>query len=201
MDCRSARVAIDRQAVDPAVQAHIESCAACQQERRLAVALRSALIVDAPPELSARLLALATPAPPSRVDAALKQALVVPVPPKLSRQLQMLVPGAPPVQTVRRPWVMPVYALTVVLLGVVLFFAGQVYGLALQELGVSELWQAAAQLPQQWLDQFYVFFPQGRYVVGMFLALQQALQWVLVGLVMWAVLEMGTLQRAQRITS
>jgi hypothetical protein len=170
-------------------------------EQRFEGALRSALVIEAPPELSARLLALIQPAPaPSRLDHAIKHAVVTPAPPELSARLRLLVPGAAPATqpaTSTRRWVMPIYAATAVLLGVLIFFAAQVYGMALQELGVTELWRTAAALPNQWLDQFYAFFPQGQYIVRAFMQLQQALQWVLIGLLMWAVLEMRTPQRAR----
>ena len=200
MDCGGVQAALHRAEIDPMVEAHLESCIACADERRTAMAVRSALVVEAPPELEARLLALVAPAAaPSRLDIALEQALVVPAPPGLSDRLQQLVPGAVPVQPARRPWVMPVYAATALLLGVLLVFAGQAYGLALQELGIGELWREVAELPRMWLDQFYAFFPQGQYVVGAFLSLQRALQWVLVGLLMWAVLEMRTPRRARSV--
>ena len=164
-------------------------------EQRVTLALRSACIVEAPPDLSARLLALAQPAPaPVRLDAAMRGAVVVTVPPDLSRRLEMLATGTVPVAA-RRPWLVPVYALTAILLGVLLFVAGQAFGLALEELGVVELWQAAAALPTQWLDRAYAYFPQGQYVVALFFSLQRALQWLLVGLLMWAVLELRAPQR------
>jgi hypothetical protein len=190
MDCQSVRQTLDERIIDPAAEAHLEACSGCATVRRVSTALRTALVVEAPPEVSARLLALAMPAPePARLDAALKSALVVPVPPDLSRRLDLLVAGPVPVPA-RRPWLMPVYAATALLLGILLFFAAQVYGVVLQQLGVSELWGSAAQLPGQWLQQLYTYFPQGHYVVDVFWSLQGALQWVLVGLLMWAVLEM-----------
>jgi hypothetical protein len=159
-------------------------------ERRVEQALRASLAIEAPPELSARLLALAAPvAQPARLDVALKQALVMPVPEELTARLQQLVPNVA-VQPRRKPWVMPVYALTAALVVVLLIASGQVYGLALQQLGISELWQAAAAMPTEWLNRLFESFPQGRYVVDAFLSLQRALQWVLIGLLMWAVLEM-----------
>ena len=101
-------------------------------------------------------------------------------------------------QRTRRPWVMPVYAMTTLLLSVVLVLAGQVYGLALEQLGISELWRGVAQLPGEWLQQLQTVFPQAQYLVTMFFSLQRALQWVLAGLLMWAVLELRTPQRARQ---
>ncbi len=200
MDCRRMQEVLDERIVDPAVGTHLHGCPSCAAARRMSLALRSSLVVEAPPELSARLLALAAPAPqPSRLDAALRSALVVPVPSDLSRRLDLLAVGVTPVHVVRRPWLMPVYAATALLLGVLLFFAAQAYGAALQQLGVGELWAAAAQLPGHWLQQFYAFFPQGHYVVDAFFSLQRALQWVLIGLVMWAVLEMRMPRHARSV--
>jgi hypothetical protein len=199
MDCQSVRQALDERIIDPVAEAHLEACAHCATARRVAMALRASLVVEAPPEVSARLLALAMPAPePARLDVALKSALVVPVPPDLSRRLELLAAGAAPAP-VRRPWLMPVYVATALLLGILLFFAAQVYGVVLQQLGVSALWASAAQLPGHWLQQLYTYFPQGHYVVDLFWSLQGALQWVLVGLLMWAVLEMRRPQRARSV--
>jgi lysylphosphatidylglycerol synthetase-like protein (DUF2156 family) len=200
MDCREAQQIIDRRVIDPAVETHLGSCAQCAMERRVATALRSTVLVETPPELSTHLLALAAPAPrPARLDIALQNALVISAPPELSRRLEMLVPGVAPAPVARRPWLMALYAVTALLAGVLLFFAAQAFSLALQQLGVVELWQSAAQLPGQWLQQLYTFFPQGHYVVDAFLSLQRALQWVLAGLLMWAVLEMRTPRRARSV--
>ena len=191
MECRTTLGALDGAQISTDVQAHVDGCAACATQRRVAQALRAAVVVEAPPELSARLLALAAPVPqPARLDVALKQALMTPAPAELSARLQQLIPNSTVVPAKRPAWVMPVYALTAVLVAVLLIGAGQVYGLALQQLGVSELWHAAAALPSQWLTELYAVFPQGRYVVDAFLALQRALQGGLIGLRMWAVLEM-----------
>jgi len=190
-DCGIARAVLDGPALDAAMEAHLAGCATCAEERRVRMAVRSAVRFEAPPELSARLMALAMPAPqPARIDVALKQALVVQAPPDLSRRLQQLVPGAAVAPPVQRRWVMPVYVATAVLLSVVLVLAGQMYGLALQQLGLGQLWQSLAQMPQTWLDQFYVLFPSGRYLVEAFFSVQRVLQWVLIGLLMWVVLDL-----------
>ncbi len=198
MECESVRQMLDENELEPAVEAHVAGCNECTAERRVTLAVRSAFMLEVPPDLSARLLALAQPASqPSRLDLALREAVVMPAPAELTRRLELLVPASAGAQPVRRPWLMPLYMATVVVLGVVLFFAAQVYGAVLQQLGVGDLWQSLAQLPAEWLRQFYAVFPQGHYVVRAFFALQSALQWVLLGLVMWAVLEMRTPRRAQ----
>lgn len=170
-------------------------------EQRVDQFLRASVVLEAPPDLATRLLALTAPTPqPARLDLALKQSLVLHAPPELSARLQQLVPTAA-VAARRRPWVLPMYMLTAVIAVVLLIVAGQVYGLALQQLGVSEVWQAAAALPVEWLNRLYAIFPQGRYLVSAFMSLQRALQWVLIGLLMWAVLEVRSkrpLMAAQR---
>jgi Flp pilus assembly pilin Flp len=167
------------------------------REDRVSSAVRAALLVEAPPDLSARLLVLSAPAArPARIDMALKSALVVQAPPDLSQRLLQLVPAQPAVTPTWSRRVQIVYGLTAVLLAVVLVAAGQVYGLALQELGIGEFWQGLAALPAEWLDQLYRLFPQGRYVVEAFWSLQRALQWVLIGLLMWAVIEMRSRRQA-----
>ena len=191
MECRTARSTLDEARIPADVQTHLDTCPVCAMERRVVETLRASVLVEAPPELSARLMAITAPAAqPARLDMALKQVLVVPAPLELAARLEQLVPSAAVVAPRRRAWVMPVYALTAVLVAVLLVVTGQVYGLALQQLGVTELWQAAAALPGEWLARLYAVFPQGRYVVEAFLSLQRALQWVLIGLLMWAVLEM-----------
>lgn len=190
MNCYDVRVALHERHIDAVVEAHIDGCQECGGEQRAIAAVRLALIVQAPPELSARLLALAVPAPqPSRLDLAIKKAMVLPAPPDLCARLQQLAITPVPEPAPRR-WAMPLYAATLVLLGIVLIIAGQMYGLALQELGVGAIWRGVAELPGQWLNQMYGYFPQGRYVVDAFFSLQRALQWVLIGVLMWAVLEM-----------
>ena len=192
MDCHDVRAALHEQRIDVVVEAHVDMCQECGGEQRAIAAVRSALIVQTPPELSARLLTLAVPAPqPTRLDLAIKKAMVLPAPPDLSARLQRLALSPMPEPAPRR-WAMPLYAATLVLLGIVLIVAGQVYGLALQELGIGTIWRGVAELPGQWLNQLYGYFPQGRYVVDAFFSLQRALQWVLIGVLMWAVLEMRT---------
>lgn len=200
MNCQSVRQALELRILDPAGEAHIAGCPACALQRRIVTALRSALVVTAPPELSARLLTIIAPAPaPARLDLAVRSALVAAPPPELRLRLEQLAVGVAAAPVRRRPWVMPVYAATALLLGVLLFFAAQAYGLALQQLGITDLWRAAMALPAHWLQQFYTYFPQGRYIVDAFVSLQQALQWVLVGLLIWAVLEMRAPQRGQPV--
>ena len=196
MDCVSVRHMLDGEVIDAAAGAHLEGCMACTLERRVAQATRASVVLEAPAELSARLLSLSVARPYTRLDTALQQALVVGAPAALTSRLeQIALQGAPAVA--RRPWVPVVYVLTAVLLCVAPFVAMQVYGLALQELVAMPWWHALAALPTQLLDQLYAYFPQGRYVVAAFAALQRALQWVLAGLLMWAVLEMRMPQRAQ----
>lgn len=198
MECEHVRQAQEERDLDPRVEAHVAVCHVCAAERRVSLAVRATFVLETPADLSVRLMALVQPAPQvARLDRALQQALVVEAPVELTRRLELLVPGAVSVRPARRPWLTALYALTVVALGVLLFFAAQTYGVVLQQLGVGVLWSSVAELPSHWLQQFYAVFPQGRYVVDTFFALQRALQWVLVGLVMWAVLEMRMPQRTR----
>ncbi len=197
MDCVSVRRLLDRVTLDDAAAAHLEVCPGCATARRVALATRASLVLEAPPELCARLISLSAAAQrPTRVDLALRQALVVPAPPDLAERLEHLaLGGAPAPVQARRPWVMAVYLLTALLLGVSLAVAGQIYGFALQELATMDWWRTLAALPSQLLDQVYAYFPQGRYIISVFLSLQRALQWLLVGLLIWVVLEMRLPQR------
>lgn len=198
VDCLNVQAMPLEQAPSPEIQHHLDSCAACAAERRVMSVLRTELVIEAPADLSLRLLALAAPQPqlaPARLDMALKTALVMAPPPELSRQLAAL--AGPAAMPARRRWVMLVYAMTAILLAISLVFAGQIYGMAIRELGLSEIWNSMTLVSGQWLAQFYTNFPQGHYVVDAFRTLQQALQWVLVGLVMWAVLEMRAPRRVR----
>jgi hypothetical protein len=167
-------------------------------EQRVEMALRSVLVAEAPSDLSARLLALAAPAPQwSRLDRAVQHAVVLQVPPDLQRRLVALAVGQPVVAPARSRSVWAAYGVAALLFGVVLVFVAQMYGTALAQLGVPELWADLVRTPQQWLAQLYTRYPQSRYVVDAFVMLQSALQWVLVGLIMWMVLELRTPQRRE----
>jgi hypothetical protein len=163
--------------------------------------------------LSARLLAL-VPAPqaePARVsspaDAVLRDALVLQAPADLTARLQALVPQAaapmvapaapaPLVPAGPRRWVVPVvYALTSALLLLSLLYAGQVYTLILTQLGLEQWLTEITQLPGWLLTQMYAYVPQSRAVVGVVVSLRQPLQWLLVALVLWAVIDMSQRQR------
>jgi|GEM_PF-6091295 len=165
---------------------------------RLDHLLRDELVMPVPAALTAQLLTLVTqPAPaPSRLDAALRETLVVQAPPELTVRLQALVtqhtaPVSQPVPARPGKWVIAtVYFVTAALLMLSLFYAGEVYGLLIQQLGLEAWLSQAAALPAELLSRLYTLVPQSRVVVGTFVRLQQPLQWLLVGLVMWAVIDM-----------
>ncbi len=182
-------------------QLDIDGATIASANWRVETALRSAFVAEAPAELTARLLALAAPAPQmSRFDRALQQAMVVPVPPELAQRLALLAYPQGVIVPARSRWMWAAYGFAAILLGVILVFAAQAFGLALQQLGVPDLWSDIMRTPQQWLAQFYVAFPLARYVVSGLVMMQGALQWVLVGLIMWMVLELRTPQQ-QTVTA
>lgn len=173
--------------------------------RALDAAARDALVVAAPAALSARLLALVPPeqAEPagvaSRADAVLRDALVLQAPADLSARLQALVPQAAPAPVAPigpRRWVVAtVYALTTALLLLSLLYAGQVYTLVLTQFGLEPWLAEITQLPAWLLTQLYMYVPQARAVVGLIVNLRQPLQWLLVALVLWAVIDMSQRQQ------
>lgn len=174
----------------------------------LDVAVRDHLLVTAPSALTSRLLDL-VPQPAkvtSRLDVALKAELVVQAPPELTTRLQALIAhmfAAPASQAVSAParprrWVvMTVYAVTMLLVGLSLMYAGQVYTTVITQLGLEQWLQQVAGLPAQFLEWLYATLPQSRIAVGVIVRLQQPLQWLLVALFLWAVIDM-TQRRPQR---
>jgi predicted anti-sigma-YlaC factor YlaD len=172
-------------------------------ESPLEAALRAEVFVPAPVELSERLMALATPerAPVSRTDVVLRESLVLRAPPDLTARLQTLVPQPDAVMTQPVParpqrWVVAtVYFVTAALLMLSLTFAGQFYGLLIAQLGLQAWIAQVAALPADLLNQLYAYVPQARTVVGALVQLQQPLQWILVALVLWAVIDMTQRQR------
>jgi hypothetical protein len=165
-------------------------------------ALREELVLPVPAELTLRLQALvAEPARGSSpLDAVLRDSLVLQAPPELTARLQALVPETPiaapvpamPVVSAPRRWVVAtVYFVTATLLMLSLMYAGQIYSLMLAQLGLNEWLSQIAGWPAEVLNQFYAVVPQARVVVGMLVRLQQPLQWLLVALVLWAVIDMS----------
>lgn len=180
---------------------------------RLEAAVRDELVTTVPAALSARLLALvpayetahATAASP--FEATLRKELVLQAPIDLTARLQALVPqmaasiadpeaapvpvSAPVVAARPRRWVVAtVYFVTAALLLVSLFYAGQLYTTVAAQLGVQDWLAEIAKLPGTLLTQLYEYVPQARTVVGVLVQLQQPLQWLLVALVLWAVIDM-----------
>jgi hypothetical protein len=173
---------------------------------RLDRAVRAALVVEAPPALTVQLLDLAPRPTPvaSPVDAALRDALLVQAPPALTMRLLDLVPqmaiaaqSAPVVapQPLSRPqprrWVVAtVYFVTAALLLFSMLYAGQLYSAVITQLGLENALTQIAALPADLLERLYTVLPQSRIVIGVFVQLQQPLQWLLVALVLWAIVDM-----------
>ncbi len=175
---------------------------------RLDAALRVELVLQAPPALTERLLALIPRPNPVRtpVDAALREQLILQAPAELTARLAALAAGQPlpqpalmPARRPRRWVVSTVYAVTAVLLVASLMFAGQLYGAIAAQLGIQQLLAQFAGLPAQALEMLYTVVPQSRVVVSSIVELQQPLQWLLLALVLWAVFDMT--QRQGRANS
>ncbi|HEX6289832.1 MAG TPA: hypothetical protein VFZ66_11605 [Herpetosiphonaceae bacterium] len=171
---------------------------------RLDHAVRDELLVAVPAALTARLQAL-VPEPArvvSPLDVALRDELLVAVPVDLTARLQALVPHAAPAMLPDLPvaprprrWVVAtVYFVTAALLMLSLLYAGQIYTLMIDQLGLSAWLSQIAGWPAELLNQLYAVVPQARVVVGALVRLQQPLQWLLVALVLWAVVDMSQRQ-------
>lgn len=180
---------------------------------RLDAAVRAELVVQAPPALTQRLLALIPRPHPLRtpMDFALRDQLILQAPAELTARLAALAAGQPlpqslslPVHRPRRWVVSTVYAVTAVLLFMSLMFAGQLYGAIAAQLGIEQLLAQIAGLPAQALDWLYTVVPQSRVVISAIVELQQPLQWLLLALVLWAVFDItqrqgrSSAQAAQR---
>ena len=196
------------------VQLETLATAPAPQLSRLDAAARDELVIAAPKAVSARLLALvpAEPLEPARVaapvDTVLREALVLQAPADLTARLQALVPRvaapepvsaavpAPVVPARPRRWVVAtVYAITSALLLLSLLYAGQVYTVVLTQLGLEQWLTQISELPAAVLTQLYTYVPQSRVVIGVLVSLRQPLQWLLVALVLWAVIDMSQRQR------
>jgi hypothetical protein len=195
-----------------AVAAELQSLAARSSPApdRLDVMARDELLLTAPPDLTLRLQSLLTqPArAESSLDQVLREALVVEAPPDLTARLQALVPQAAPLvaleltpRAVARPrrWVVAtVYLVTAALLMFSLMYAGQLYSLMITQLGLSQWLAEIASWPAELLNQLYTFVPQARVVVSALVRIQEPLQWLLVALLVWAVVDMSQHQGQRR---
>jgi len=201
--------------VPDTLSVQLETLATAPQQplNTLDAVVRSELVISAPEALSARLLALvpAQQLEPARVstpaDVVLRDALVLQAPADLTARLQALVPQiaapasapvapAPVVPVGPRRWVVAtVYAITSALLLLSLLYAGQVYTTVLTQLGLEQWLAQVSQLPAWLLAQLYAYVPQARAVIGVIVSLRQPLQWLLVALVLWAVIDMSQRQR------
>jgi len=208
-----------------ALSAQLETLpsASAPSRGRLETMVREELVATAPAALSARLLALVPAQETAQVKAksafetTLRDELILQAPMDLTARLQALVPQmasslahpeaepipvAVPVPVAARPqrWVVAtVYFVTAALLLVSLFYAGQLYSAVAVQLGLQDWLAEVAKLPATLLNQLYAYVPQARTVVGIVVQLQQPLQWLLVALVLWAVIDM-TQRQAPRQT-
>lgn len=169
---------------------------------RVETMVRTELVCEAPEPLTRRLHALVAEPTTARrqtpVDRALRAALVVEAPRDLTARLQTLTPQAAPVaaRPRPRPWVVAaVYFITSALLLLSLFYVGQIYSLVIAQFGLEAWLQEIAAYPAVLLEQLYAAVPQSRLVVSTFVRAQQPLQWMLVTLILWAVIDMSQRQR------
>lgn len=142
---------------------HATALAPTRSSERVDQAIRAELMPVVPETVSDRLLALVPqPRSAAALDHALRDALVVQAPLDLSARLQALIPHiavAPPVAAPRprRAVVATVYAVTTLLLLLAITVAGQLYGLVLAQLDLSEWLARLATLPGDLLTQLYAW--------------------------------------------
>lgn len=168
---------------------------------RLKEAVRANLVLETPPDLAARLLTLTQQPAPGRLDQAVRAAVLVEPPVELQKRLQSLAPTATPALmpvTSTRRWIGAVYAATAIMVGVLLVLGAQLYSQALDQVGTSILWTQISAVPGNLLARLYEVLPQTAVVIDFYQALQGPLYWLLLGLVLWAVLDMRSSQRAQQ---
>ncbi|MFV9504434.1 MAG: anti-sigma factor [Oscillochloridaceae bacterium umkhey_bin13] len=129
-------------------------------EDALDALLRPELCCEAPPELTARLLALIPGAP-------------------------LLVAVSRP-----KPWYsLLVLILTAVALGVSFAVAWQMYGLVGAELGLAGVIEQLRYLPLIGLQQLYATLPASRQAIEILVAVRDQIQWLLLALVLWLALD------------
>lgn len=136
--------------------------------------LRQELRWEAPPELTALLLAMIPGAP-----------------------LLMLAPRP-------KPWYsMLVLILTAVALGLSFAVAWQVYGLVGAELGLAGIIEQLRYAPLIGLQRLYEFAPASRYVIEVLVVVRDQVHWLLLALVLWLALDgwQPRLRRAPVTTS
>lgn len=172
---------------------------------RLEAALRQELLLPVPPQLSARLVGLVAeadvPALPSRTEAAVREAVLLTAPPELTARLQALIHAVPPAAHPRRGIVVAVYVATMALLAVALAYTGQLYAFVIEQLGLQAWIAQVTTLPGEVLARLYQVMPQARTLIDALAQAQQPLQWLLVALLLWAVIDMRQRQQPQRYLS
>ncbi|WP_026369925.1 hypothetical protein [Kallotenue papyrolyticum] len=197
----AARPEVLRNAPPAVTQALLRLAQPAASESRLEAALRQELLLPVPPQLSARLVGLVAeadvPALPSRAEAAVREAVLLTAPPELTARLQALVHAAPPVAQPRRGIVAAVYVATVALLAVALAYTGQLYAFVIEQLGLQAWIAQVATLPGEALARLYQVIPQARTLIDALAQAQQPLQWLLVALLLWAVIDMRQRQQTQ----
>lgn len=143
---------------------HLASCGACAVYRRrnqvIDATLRDELRWEVPAALTAHLMAIALQRP-------------------------MLLPIARP----RRWYVIVVYVLTLLVMGVSLAVAWQIGAIVASQIGLGAAIGQMLALPGQWLSQLSQSLPESRYVIDFALRVRDQLLWLLLAAVLWAALD------------
>lgn len=178
--CKTAReqIALDPNAVDQELDAHVSDCCECTAYRRshrtIDTVLRAELHWEAPPALTAQLLALAAPALPAFSASVANVAI------ERSRP--------------NRWYVTLVYVLTIAVVALSLAVAWQLFSVIASQLGIGDALTELLALPGRMLQELAKTLPQSRFVIDFFLRARDQLMWLLLAAVLWAALDKWTPQ-------
>lgn len=168
MTCNEARAQLalsaDFNDADANLHQHLAECAACAAYRRrnsaIDAALRDELRWEVPSVLTAQLMAIAL-------------------------QGSYLTPVARP----RRWYVIVVYILTLLVMGVSLALAWQIGAIVAMQIGLGDMLNQMLAAPSQWLAQLSQSLPQSQAVIDFALRVRDQLLWLLLAAVLWAALD------------
>lgn len=175
MNCNDIRdnLALDPAGEDEMIRTHINSCTACaayeRKNRALDTVLKTELRWEAPPELTARLLAM--------VDA--------------PAAAQPVLAAAPAARSVRPGgwYVTLIYVLTALAIGVSLAVGWQVVSALTGQLPLQGLLGEALAAGANGLTWLTTTLPESRYAIDFFLQVRDQLMWLLCVAVLWAFLD------------
>lgn len=163
-------------------------------EDALDQALRLELVLQAPPEVTARLLDLVPGASESQrlpAQTPIPAPDAAPMPHQPSRQMVHQTaadPEAAP-DTPRTWYTTLVAVLTTLVLGLSLALAWRLYGIVGAELGLVSLWQSVAMLPDMLWTWVYTQLPAARPAAAAFAIVRDQLHWLFIAVVLWLALD------------